>query len=228
MFPVLRALACPDGSRLLRLAAAELAATLGPGARLRLDDLTLPVMRSNARAGWIELLWSGQAPAPTTIEPLEGDCFRTAPTDIIVGIDTGIASAIFLADTLRQRNAAPRLVVLAAARFPFRPTPSRILTPGLPAHVMAAMPLLEDWHIASRLCHPNLPGCHDSDAMTLIDSWLARRTTAATLTLRIAVADAATARQWRTWALRSGQNFEILNLATGIMTRPTSELQQRC
>ena len=38
------------------------------------------------------------------------------------------------------------IVLMGTQRgFPFKPCPSRILTPQLPNHLIAACPLLEDW-----------------------------------------------------------------------------------
>jgi len=59
-----------------------------------------------------------------------------------------------------------------SGRLPFRPQPSRYLTPMLPAHVTAALPLLDDWQIVSRIAHPDgLPGCFDAEPDALIAAW---------------------------------------------------------
>lgn len=52
------------------------------------------------------------------------------------------------------------LVLLGATGyFPFKPAPSRLLVPGMPPGVIAALPLLEDWGIASRLASlADIPG----------------------------------------------------------------------
>jgi dihydroorotate dehydrogenase electron transfer subunit len=45
--------------------------------------------------------------------------------------------------------------------------------PGLPAPVIAAMPLMEDWGIASRLASLNaFPGCFEGYVTALAEHWL--------------------------------------------------------
>jgi dihydroorotate dehydrogenase electron transfer subunit len=58
--------------------------------------------------------------------------------------------------------------------FPFRPRPSVIIVPGIPTGVIACMPLLEEWGIASRLASSmDLPGCFEGSVIALADAWLA-------------------------------------------------------
>jgi dihydroorotate dehydrogenase electron transfer subunit len=46
--------------------------------------------------------------------------------------------------------------------------------PGIPAAVIACMPLLEEWGIASRLASSlDLPGCIEGPVTALADTWLA-------------------------------------------------------
>ena len=57
--------------------------------------------------------------------------------------------------------------------FPFRPRPSVIVVPGIPTGVIACMPLLEQWGIASRLASTaDLPGCFEGSVTALADAWL--------------------------------------------------------
>lgn len=57
--------------------------------------------------------------------------------------------------------------------FPFRARPSVIVVPGIPTGVIACMPLLEEWDIASRLASTlDLPGCFDGSVIALADAWL--------------------------------------------------------
>jgi dihydroorotate dehydrogenase electron transfer subunit len=59
------------------------------------------------------------------------------------------------------------------APFPFRPRPSVIVVPGIPTGVIACMPLLEEWGIASRLASTaDLPGCFEGTVTELADAWL--------------------------------------------------------
>lgn len=57
--------------------------------------------------------------------------------------------------------------------FPFRPRPSVIVVPGIPTGIIACMPLIEEWGIASRLASTlDLPGCFEGSAAALADAWL--------------------------------------------------------
>ena len=57
--------------------------------------------------------------------------------------------------------------------FPFRPRPSVIVVPGIPTGIIACMPLLEEWGVASRLASTlDLPGCFEGSAVALADTWL--------------------------------------------------------
>lgn len=61
--------------------------------------------------------------------------------------------------------------------FPFRPRPSVIVVPGIPTGVIACMPLLEDWSVASRLASTlDLPGCFEGSVIALAESWLSTLT----------------------------------------------------
>src|SRR5579859_3685046 len=90
---------------------------------------------------------------------------------LVIGEGAGIGPAIHFA----ERNRAKRLLVLLGSEtpFPFRPRPSVIVVPGIPAGVIACMPLLEEWGIASRLASTlDLPGCFDGSVTALAEAWL--------------------------------------------------------
>jgi dihydroorotate dehydrogenase electron transfer subunit len=83
---------------------------------------------------------------------------------------------VFLAERLAARRDAPwRPLVLMGSEipFPFRLRPSTLLIPGIPAGVIACMPLLEDWGVASRLAsRSGYSGCFDGFVTSLADEWL--------------------------------------------------------
>lgn len=59
------------------------------------------------------------------------------------------------------------------AEFPFRPRPSTILVPHMPAGVIACIPALEEFGIASRLASTaGSPGCYDGPVIELAQLWL--------------------------------------------------------
>jgi hypothetical protein len=62
-----------------------------------------------------------------------------------------------------------RVIMHEAQQFPFRPTPSTFLTPDLPGHMIAALPLLDDLGVVSRLCCDEfLPGAFDGSLVDLV------------------------------------------------------------
>jgi dihydroorotate dehydrogenase electron transfer subunit len=67
----------------------------------------------------------------------------------------------------------PLVLLGSDTPFPFRPRPSVIIVPGIPTGVIACMPLLEEWGIASRLASTaDLPGCFEGTVTALADAWL--------------------------------------------------------
>ena len=83
---------------------------------------------------------------------------------------------IFLADALRRRTDArwrPLVLMGSEIPFPFRARPSTLLIPGMPAGVIACMPLLEDWAVPSRLASlAGFPGCYEGYVTSLAEAWL--------------------------------------------------------
>jgi dihydroorotate dehydrogenase electron transfer subunit len=83
---------------------------------------------------------------------------------------------VFLAEALRQQrpDCEPLVIMGSEVPFPFTRQPSQIMVPGLPEGVIAAMPLMEDWGIASRLCSlQGYPGCFDGYVTDLARHYLA-------------------------------------------------------
>ncbi|MGE0082175.1 MAG: dihydroorotate dehydrogenase electron transfer subunit [Thiohalomonadaceae bacterium] len=96
------------------------------------------------------------------------------PRALLMGGGVGMPPMVFLADELR-RNAAfkPFAVLGSEVPFPFTPRPSQFIVPGVPSHVTAAMPLLEDWGVPSRLAsRQGYPGCMDGFVTDLARAWL--------------------------------------------------------
>ena len=64
----------------------------------------------------------------------------------------------------------PLVLLGSHTPFPFRPRPSVIVVPGIPTGVIACMPLLEEWGIASRLASTaDLPGCFEGTVTDLAE-----------------------------------------------------------
>jgi len=112
------------------------------------------------------------------------------PRPLLIGGGVGMPPMIFLAEALRGgRGPAPGqeprgaplvmplvkpLVILGSeVPFPFPARPSQFILPGLPQGVIAAMPLLEDWGIPSRLASlQGYAGCFQGYVTDLARAWL--------------------------------------------------------
>lgn len=187
-----------DGQQfVLKLRAPECARHAAPGGLLELTFDAPPdaryqcfIMRADADQGTVELLYQVE---DTVTEQLstqqKGDRLWTSvttdrpfvphpqrPRALLLGEGSGMAPAIFLAEALLNSAAAawkPLVLLGSEAPFPFRARPSAILTFGIPDGVIACMPLLEEWGIASRLAtRQGFPGCYDGSVIELATEWL--------------------------------------------------------
>jgi dihydroorotate dehydrogenase electron transfer subunit len=186
----------------LRLAAPRCAARAEPGSFAHVTcDASIPmrrplsIMRANARAGWIELLYKVVGPGlhalaarktgdevsvlgpigrPFTVHP-------ERPRVLMLGGGVGIPPMVFLAERLCAASGPWKPLVLMGSEvpFPFRTRPSAIIVPGIPAGTIACMPLLEEWGVPCRLAsRADFPGCFAGFVTELADAWLASLSTA--------------------------------------------------
>lgn len=180
MSPVLAVAELPNGWRRLRLQTPDLAAVLLPGQWLELDAKPWPALRADPQQGWVDCLWRAAPPAGPTVTvagPLGAgfDLAQASPRALLLCDTEGLAQCCFLADRLRHRQprVKPLLLLRAAPTLPFRPQPSRLMIPGLPARAIAAVPLLDDWAVPSRLASDaGQPGCFDGSLEDLARAWL--------------------------------------------------------
>jgi dihydroorotate dehydrogenase electron transfer subunit len=188
----------PGRQFVLRLEAPRCAAGATPGAFVHLAvDPAIPmrrplsIMRADPAAGWIELLYrvvgdglshlsSRKAGDEVELIGPIGQGFRATPERpraLLIGGGVGMPPMVFLAEHLLARAAEGfRALAIFGSElpFPFRARPSTILVPGMPDGVIAAMPLLEEWGIASRLTSlSGFPGCHEGYVTDLARHWLA-------------------------------------------------------
>ncbi len=187
----------PGDQYILRLAAPKCAASATAGSFVHLTcDPSVPmrrplsIMRGSAREGWIEVLYkvvgaglqhlAARRPGDvvSTLGPI-GKGFTphsNRPRALLVGGGVGIPPMIFLAETLcgqPQANWRPLVLMGSEIPFPFRARPSTILVPGMPAGVIASMPLLEEWSVPSRLASfADFPGCYHGYVTSLAIAWL--------------------------------------------------------
>ena len=185
----------PGDQYVLRVHAPECAARALPGsfAHLRCDPALpmrrpLSIMRADSEAGWVEFLYKdvGTGTHALTLHqpgtsinmigpigvPFVAD--RARPRTLLLGGGVGIPPMVFLADRLRSdEHWQPVVLMGSEVPFPFTARPSQFLLPGMPDAVIAAMPLLEDWGIPSRLAsQQGYPGCYEGYITGLARHWL--------------------------------------------------------
>ncbi|MGM0412739.1 MAG: hypothetical protein ACQERG_05470 [Pseudomonadota bacterium] len=141
-----------------------------PGQYLTIEDGTgLPVMA--ASGGEVRVLTAGPVPAPITAVAVAGEALAPAAGWLAVADAAGLAPLLFCAGG----DHPPALALLGLDEPPFTPRPSRFITPELPAHLIAAAPLLEDRGIASRLALPDHPAAWEDSLAELAAIAVANR-----------------------------------------------------
>jgi dihydroorotate dehydrogenase electron transfer subunit len=186
----------------LRLAAPKCAARAQPGSFAHLTcDAAIPmrrplsIMRADARAGWIEVLYKVVGPGLQALAARKaGDevsvlgpigrpftAHPERPRTLLLGGGVGIPPMVFLAERLKAQNQLrepaiwkPLVLMGSEVPFPFRTRPSSIIIPGIPAGSIACMPMLEEWGVPSRLASlADFPGCFPGFVTALAEAWLA-------------------------------------------------------
>ena len=181
---------------LLRVHAPECAshAQAGSFAHIQCDPLLpmrrpISIMRVSKTAGWVDFLYKIEGQGTrllATRQPGErisilapiGTPFKPQmkySRPLLIGGGIGIPPMIFLADQLREIGDAWQPLVLMGSEvpFPFDSIESSIEVEGMDAELRAAMPLLEEWNIASRLSsQQGYPGCHQGYVTDLARQWL--------------------------------------------------------
>jgi len=187
--------AWPGEQYVLRVQAPKCAAHAAPGSFAHVQcgpDLPmrrpLSIMRAHASAGWVEFLYKdvgsgthelskrtigesislvGPVGVPFTPDP-------ERPRTLLLGGGVGIPPMVFLADRLhKDARWQPVVFMGSEVPFPFNAQPSRFLLPGMPEDIIAAVPLLEDWGIPSRLASLQAyPGCYEGYITDLARLWL--------------------------------------------------------
>jgi dihydroorotate dehydrogenase electron transfer subunit len=152
----------------------------------------LSLMRVDARAGWIEILYKvageglhalslARAGERLSILGPIGRGFEThpeRPRTLLIGGGVGIPPVVFLAERLKNHVAHPwqPLVLLGSEiPFPFEQRSADARIPGIDAACNASMALLHDWEIPNRLASlAGFPGCFQGFVTQLADTWLQR------------------------------------------------------
>ncbi len=185
----------PGEQYVLRLRAPEIAARAQPGAFVHLRCAPALAMRRpmsimlvDTRQGTLDILFKAHGTGTAELARRQpGDTlsvmgpigvpFKLAdyrPRPLLIGGGVGIPPMLYLADHLRRcPGLTPFVVMGSEVPFPFRSQPSRIMIPGMPEGVIAALPLLEDWGIASRLAsRQGYAGCYDGLVTELAARWI--------------------------------------------------------
>lgn len=145
----------------------------------------ISIMRASAGGGWVDFLYKAVGEGTrllagrqvgdriSVLGPIGQPFTVTQRRPLLIGGGVGMPPMIFIAESLRNGPAQPFVVLGSEAPFPFTARPSQFMLKGVPDGVIAAMPLLEDWGIASRLASlSDFPGCHRGYVTDLARRWL--------------------------------------------------------
>ena len=145
----------------------------------------ISIMRASPSDGWVDFLYKAVGDGTRLLAARqEGQRISLlgpigVPFDIkekrplLIGGGVGMPPMVFIAESLKGSDRKPFVVLGSEAPFPFASRPSQFLLPGLPEGVIAAMPLLEDWGVPSRLASlQGYAGCHHGYVTDLGRCWL--------------------------------------------------------
>lgn len=188
--------ALPAEQYIVRLQSPKCAATVQPGNFIQIAcsqnrfSLKRPfsVLRSSPEQGWIEILYKvvgqgsrelSQAKPDDLLQSLGpiGNRFELASKNsipLLLGGGVGIPPIVFFAEQLRKKQNISAFTIMGSEiPFPFSVKPSKILIESMPEGVIAAMSLLEDLSIPSRLTSKQgYAGCFDGYIHELAELWL--------------------------------------------------------
>jgi len=180
----------------LRLQAPETAALAKPGHFIHMQcDSALAmrrpmsIMRSNPKTKVIEVLYKVHGQGTDLLSKRQigdqidligpiGQSFKMEgykKRPLLIGGGVGIPPMVFLAEHIKNttKDLSPLAIMGSEIPFPFKSRPSQIMLKEMPADVIASMPLLDDWGIASRLTSlQDYPGCFNGYVTDLARHWL--------------------------------------------------------
>lgn len=184
-----------DGDQyILRIQAPAIAETARAGSFAHIRCSTslpmrrpISIMRVDREQGWVDFLYKvvgqgtqllSQQPAGGSVNvlgpigtPFMLDDKHTVP--LLIGGGVGMPPMIHIADECRQTAHEPFVILGSEVPFPFTSIPSHFTLPGIDADINAAMPLLEEWGIPSRLASlQGYDGCFSGYVTDLARTWL--------------------------------------------------------
>ena len=180
----------------MRLHAPETAAHAKPGHFIHMQcDPSLymrrpmSIMRSNPRSKTIDVLYKAHGQGTSLLsrrrvgdkidligpigQPFKMKGYKKRP--LLIGGGVGIPPSVFLAEHMKRTatKISPLVIMGSEIPFPFKSRPSQIIVKEIPSDVIAAMPLLDDWGIPSRLSSlQDYPGCFNGYVTDLSRYWL--------------------------------------------------------
>lgn len=110
------------------------------------------------------------------ISSLEGEAIQSPDPNLFCLLTCKISELGSLLFYLKkyQKIFNGLVIIEGKGDFPFFPTPSQHIIPHMPSHVIASIPLLEDWNIPNRLANlEERLGCYHGTADALAAYWLA-------------------------------------------------------
>ena len=186
----------PGDQVILRVQAPEIASRAQAGQFAHIQcDLALPmrrplsIMRVSKKEGWVDFLFKvlGEGTRLLALRKVNdvlsimgpiGKAFESHldhNRPLLIGGGVGIPPMVFLAESLKEVKGAyqPLVIMGSEVPFPFKAQPSKVMVPGIPNDVIAAMPLMDDWGFASRLASlQDYPGCYKGYVTDLARTWL--------------------------------------------------------
>ena len=145
----------------------------------------ISIMRASPSGGWVDFLYKVVGDGTRLLAARQtgervsllgpiGVPFEVKDKrPLLIGGGVGMPPMVFIAESIKGTDRQPFVVLGSEVPFPFAPRPSQFLLPGIPEGVIAAMPLLEDWGIPSRLSSlQGYAGCHHGYVTDLGRCWL--------------------------------------------------------
>ncbi len=145
----------------------------------------ISIMRTSADEGWVDFLYKAVGEGTqllaqrkpgeivSLLGPIGVPFDANAKRPLLIGGGVGMPPMICIAESLRGTDRQPFVILGSEVPFPFPAKPSQYVVPGMPDGVIAAMPLLDDWGIPSRLASlQGYSGCHQGYVTDLGRHWL--------------------------------------------------------
>jgi len=185
-----------DGDQyIMRVQAPKIATNAKPGSfahitvhPLRPMRRPISIMRVNKEQGWVDFLYKKLGEGTTLLAERQtgekinimgpiGKAFEIKPErkrPLLIGGGVGMPPMVFIAEACQQQGGYDPFVILGSeVPFPFTTKPSEIMVPGIPDGVIASMPLLDNWGIASRLASlQGYAGTYEGYVTDLARHWL--------------------------------------------------------